>query len=219
MKKTLKVLLILAMLCVVAVTLVGCGNDEEKNTGNNEENVNNQDEGKTVEISRGEWKENTYVNDYAGIKFNLPEGWEKYSDEQIAQLMNIGVEALNKGEEEIAEILKQTALYGMVVNDPTTGANVMIMIEKPILTVTPEYYLSNVKQQLEVVESVEYKFDEVYKVKLGNEEYYRLDAVAEVYGISMGQHYFIKAVDDCIVGIIVTTTGEGQIDEIVKCFE
>lgn len=213
MKKTLKVFLILAMLCVVAVTLVGCGKKEEESKTNNENEV------VEAKLTRGEWQGNKYTNNYAGVKFNLPEGWEKYSDEQIAQIMNIGVEALNEDQQDMAKLLEQTALYGMVVNDPTTGANVMIMIEKPILTVTPEYYLSNVKQQLEAVEGIKYEFDEPYKTKLGNQEYYRLDAETEVYGISMGQHYFIKAVDDYIVGIIVTTTGEGQIEEIVKCFE
>ena len=222
MKKALKTLLVLAMLCAITITLVGCGNDEntnKDNTVNNQSNVNNESEGKTVEISRGEWQGNKYVNEYAEVTFNMPEGWAKYSDEEIAQLMNIGVEALNKDQQDIAELLEQTAVYGMVVNDPATAANVMLMIEKPVLKVTPEYYLSNVKQQLEAVEGIDYEPGEPYKAELGDDEFYRLDAEAEFSGISMGQHYFIKAIDDCIVGIIVTTTGEGQIDEIVKCFE
>lgn len=218
MKKGLKTLLILAMLCAITITLVGCGNNEKTNNDNkvkNESNANNVDEGNTVEISRGEWQGNKYVNEFAGITFNMPEGWAKYSDAEIAQLMNIGVEALNEEQ----KLLEQTAVYGMVVNDPATAANVMIMIEKPVLKVTPEYYLSSVKQQLEIVEDIDYKFGETYETKLGNEEFYRLDAETELSGISMGQHYFVKAVDEYIVGIIVTTTGEGQIDEIVKCFE
>lgn len=216
MKKTLKILLILAMLCVLTITLVGCGNDEEKN----KENIaNNENEVTTVEISRGEWQDNKYVNDFAGIKFNLPEGWEKYSDEQIAQLMNIGAEALNEDQQKLAELAEQTGVYGMVVNNPSTGANVMVLIEKPILKVTPESYLTSLKQQLELVEAMDYEIGNIYTKEIGGVEYYGLDAEASVSGITMGQNYFSKAVEDCIVSIIVTTTAEGQLEEIVNCFE
>ena len=220
MKKTLKVLLVLVMLCAVTLTLVGCGNDEDTNkdnTVNNESNVNNNNEETTVEISRGEWQGNKYVNDFAGVTFNLPEGWAKYSDEEIAQLMNIGVETLNEDQQKLAELAEQSGVYGMVVNDPSTAANIMVMIEKPVLKVTPDYYLSSIKQQLEAVDAMDYEVGETYTTKIANEDYYALDAVVAGYPIS--QHYFIKAVDDCFVAIIVTTTAEGQLEEIVNCFE
>ena len=218
MKKTLKVLLVLVMLCAVTLALVGCGNDENTNKDNTvNNNQNNEDKEQTVEISRGEWKDNKYVNEFAGIEFNLPEGWEKYSDEEIAQLMNIGVETLNEDQQKLAELAEQSGVYGMVVNDPSTAANIMLMIEKPVLKVTPDYYLSSVKQQLEAVEAMNYEVGETYTTKIANEDYYALDATVTGYPIS--QHYFIKAVDDCFVAIIVTTTAEGQLEEIVNCFE
>jgi len=218
MKKTLKVLLVLAMLCAVTLTLVGCGNEENTNKDNTvNNNQNNEDKEQTVEISRGEWQDNKYVNEFAGIEFNLPEGWEKYSDEEIAQLMNIGVEALNEDQQKLAELAEQSGVYGMVVNNPSTAANVMVMIEKPVLKVTPEYYLSSVKQQLEAVTTMDYQVGETYTTKIANEDYYALDA--EVTGYPISQHYFIKEVDDCFVAIIVTTTAEGQLEEIVNCFE
>lgn len=216
MKKTLKTLLVLAILCVLTITLVGCGNDE----GENKQNAaNKENEGTTVGISRGEWQDNKYVNDFAGIKFNLPEGWEKYSDEQIAQMMNIGIEALNEDQQKLAELAQQNGVYGMVVNNPATGANVMVLIEKPILKVTPQNYLESLKQQLELVEVMNYEIGDVYTKKIGSTEYYGIDAEASISGIPMGQNYFSKAVGDYIVSILVTTTGDGQLQEIINCFE
>ena len=116
MKKTLKTMLVIAMLSIVIISMTACGKKEENNVDNkkeenraesiNETNKNNTavvennqtttddnnttgNETKTTDISRGEWNGNQYVNEFANIKFNLPSGWSKYSDEQIAQVMNV----------------------------------------------------------------------------------------------------------------------------------
>lgn len=219
MKKLLKTLLVLAMLCAVTITLVGCGKEENTNTAKEENTVNNENQEAATNFSRGEWQDNKYVNDFAGIKFNLPEGWEKYSDERIAEIMNIGVAALNEDQQKMAELAEQTAVYGMAANNPSTGASVMITIEKPVLKVTPEYYVSSVKQQLEAVEGVGYVVGEQYTTKIAGTEYQALDANATVSGYTVSQTYYIKAVDDYIVGIIITTTGDGQLNEILSYFE
>ncbi len=56
----------------------------EKSTGN-----------AAAEFSTGEWYGNVYTNDFIGIKYELPQGWEKYGDEEIAEIMNLGKEFLN----------------------------------------------------------------------------------------------------------------------------
>ena len=147
MKKTLKTMLVIAMLSIVIISMTACGKKEEKNIDNkkeeniaesiNETNKNNTEvvennqtttddnsttgnETKTTDISRGEWIGNQYVNEFANIKFNLPSGWSKYSDEQIAQVMNVGVELLNDDQKKLAELAQSMVIYGMVANDDTT---------------------------------------------------------------------------------------------------
>ena len=220
MKKTLKILLVLLMLCAVTLTLVGCGDKEETNKNGKVENVeNNRDDNdeNTTKFDRGEWDGDQYINNFADIKFNLPEGWEKASDEDIAKLMNVGNEFLNEDQQKFAELAEQTTVYGMVVNDPSTSASVMITIEKPILKVTPENYLTSVKQQLEMVEAMKYVVGEQYTTEIAGDEYYSIDA--EVPAYSVYQSYFVKEVDDYIVGIIITTATEAQKEEITDYFE
>ena len=244
MKKTLKTILVIAMLSIVIISMTACGKKEENNVDNkkeenraesiNETNKNNTavvknnqtttddnnttgNETKTTDISRGEWNGNQYVNEFANIKFNLPSGWSKYSDEQIAQVMNVGVELLNDDQKKLAELAQSMVIYGMVANDDTTKANVSVLLEKPTMKITPESYATSLKQQLEAVSSIQYKVNETATAKVGSEEYIALTSTASVSGVEIGQSYYIRG--DYIITIIVTTTGEGQLDTILKCFE
>lgn len=246
MKKTLKTILVIAMLSIVIISMTACGKKEENNVDNkkeenraesiNETNKNNTavvennqtttddnnttgNETKTTDISRGEWNGNQYVNEFANIKFNLPSGWSKYSDEQIAQVMNVGVELLNDDQKKLAELAQSMVIYGMVANDDTTKANVSVILEKPAIKITPESYATSLKQQLEAVSSIQYKVNEIATAKVGSEEYTALTSTASVSGVEIGQSYYIRAEGDYIITIIVTTTGEGQLDTILKCFE
>lgn len=246
MKKTLKTILVIAMLSIVIISMTACGKKEENNVDNkkeenraesiNETNKNNTavvennqtttddnnttgNETKTTDISRGEWNGNQYVNEFANIKFNLPSGWSKYSDEQIAQVMNVGVELLNDDQKKLAELAQSMVIYGMVANDDTTKANVSVILEKPAIKITPESYATSLKQQLEAVSSIQYKVNETATAKVGSEEYIALTSTASVSGVEIGQSYYIRAEGDYIITIIVTTTGEGQLDTILKCFE
>lgn len=246
MKKTLKTILVIAMLSIVIISMTACGKKEENNVDNkkeenraesiNETNKNNTavvennqtttddnnttgNETKTTDISRGEWNGNQYVNEFANIKFNLPSGWSKYSDEQIAQVMNVGVELLNDDQKKLAELAQSMVIYGMVANDDTTKANVSVLLEKPTMKITPESYATSLKQQLEAVSSIQYKVNETATAKVGSEEYTLLTSTASVSGVEIGQSYYIRAEGDYIITIIVTTTGEGQLDTILKCFE
>lgn len=246
MKKTLKTILVIAMLSIVIISMTACGKKEENNVDNkkeenraesiNETNKNNTavvknnqtttddnnttgNETKTTDISRGEWNGNQYVNEFANIKFNLPSGWSKYSDEQIAQVMNVGVELLNDDQKKLAELAQSMVIYGMVANDDTTKANVSVLLEKPTMKITPESYATSLKQPLEAVSSIQYKVNETATAKVGSEEYTALTSTASVSGVEIGQSYYIRAEGDYIITIIVTTTGEGQLDTILKCFE
>lgn len=246
MKKTLKTILVIAMLSIVIISMTACGKKEENNVDNkkeenraesiNETNKNNTavvknnqtttddnnttgNETKTTDISRGEWNGNQYVNEFANIKFNLPSGWSKYSDEQIAQVMNVGVELLNDDQKKLAELAQSMVIYGMVANDDTTKANVSVLLEKPTMKITPESYATSLKQQLEAVSSIQYKVNETATAKVGSEKYTALTSTASVSGVEIGQSYYIRAEGDYIITIIVTTTGEGQLDTILKCFE
>ena len=241
MKKILKTLLLITIISVLALTLTACGektenktnatnktNNTETNTTNPVENTteetnnygseelqNDVDEAK--EFTRGKWEDNQYVNDFANIKFNLPAGWEKATDEEIAKLMNVGVEALNEDQQKLIEESGSNSVYGMTANDPESGASVMILFEDTTLKVTPEFYLSQVKKQLEDVEAFYYTVGDITEKDLAGEKYYSMDA--EVSETVVKQSYYAKTINNYVVAIIITTTQEGQIDTILNCFE
>ena len=133
--------------------------------------------------------------------------------------MNVGVELLNDDQKKLAELAQSMVIYGMVANDDTTKANVSVLLEKPTMKITPESYATSLKQQLEAVSSIQYKVNETATAKVGSEEYTALTSTASVSGVEIGQSYYIRAEGDYIITIIVTTTGEGQLDTILKCFE
>ena len=237
MKRFLRAILIIAILCILALTLTACVvKDTEKTTTENKTNTventtentvnetetngkeivpDNTDEGK--EFTRGKWIDNKYINDFADIKFNLPTGWEKYTDEEIAKLMNVGIEQLNGDQKELLENSGSNSVYGMVVNDPSSGASAMILFENTIFKVTPEYYLSSVKTQLEEVESFYYTIGDIYEKKLAGNTYSAMDA--EVSGTVVKQYYLVRTIDNYVVAMIITTTQDGQLDTVLNCFE
>lgn len=218
MKKTLKNMLIILLTASMLFLLVGCGNKEESTTNNitNEEAT----EEKKVEFSMGEWNDNVYTNEFLGLKFKLPEGWTYASDEEIADMMNLGTEFLNDDQKVAAEVSKLTSAYYMVANDPNTGNNVSIISEKPVMEVSTENYMNQLKAQLSAVESINYEIGETSKEKIADREYDTLTASASMSGVKITQKYYIYKMDKYFIGIITTsTTGETALNEMIKSFE
>lgn len=218
MKKTLKNMLIILLTASMLFLLVGCGNKEESTTNNI---TNEQTTGeKKVEFSMGEWNNNVYTNEFLGLKFKLPEGWNYASDEEIADMMNLGTELLNDDQKAAAEVSKLTTAYYMVANDPNTGNSISIISEKPVMEVSTEYYMNELKTQLSAVESINYEIGETSKEKIADREYDTLTASASMSGVKITQKYYIYKMDRYFVGIIVTsTTGETAFNEMIKSFE
>lgn len=199
MKKYSKILAIVVSLLLVLVALAGCGNNTENNGVNNNENKTTKEA-----IARGVVDENNvYKSEFAGITFKLPEGFKYATDAEIAEMMNIGVDALSEKHDNVEEILEKTALYDMVAQDESTGASVMVMFEKPTLNVNVETYLKNVKKGLESVTEMGYVVsDEIGTEKVGQREYKTLLANIPEYGLT--QKYYTEKVDGYFVNILVT---------------
>lgn len=209
MKKTIKILAIIASLMLVLVLLTGCGNNTTNNVGTSAKE----------QISRGVIDpNNVYTSEYADITFKLPEGWVYSTDEQIAALMNVGVESLSEDGDRLAKILEQTALYDMVANDQTKGTSVMVMFEKALLNVNEEYYLNNVKKGLET-SGMGYEFSsEIITETVGGNEYKVLTATVPTY--NMVQKYYVVKKGDYFVDILVTyVEGLEDINNILVNFQ
>lgn len=220
MKKILKSMLAIVLTASMLFVLSGCGNKEEEKATNDNEKTNIEQENKTVEFSMGSWSDNVYSNDFLGLKFKLPNGWKYSSDEEIAEMMNLGTELLNDEQKAAAEISKLNNAYYMVANDPNTGDNISIISEKPAMEVTTEFYINQLKTQLQNVNTINYEIGETSKETVAGKECDTLTVDASMSGVKMTQRYYIYKVDKYVVCIISTSTsGEQKINDIMKNFE
>ena len=149
MKKVIKNTLLIILVASMLFLLVGCGgkditttNEAEKNESKDITTTNEEEKNESKEFSMGEWKNNVYTNDFLGLKFNLPEGWSYSSDEEIAKMMDLGVDLLNDEQKMESEVAKLTSVYYMVANDPNTGNSVVLLSEKPLIDLTVDSYLN-----------------------------------------------------------------------------
>lgn len=220
MKKILKSMLAIVLTASMLFVLSGCGNKEEEKTTNDNEKTNVEQENKTVEFSMGSWSDNVYSNDFLGLKFKLPNGWKYSSDEEIAEMMNLGEELLNDEQKAAAEVSKLNSAYYMVANDPNTGDNISIISEKPAMEVTTEFYINQLKTQLQNVNTINYEIGETSKETVAGKECDTLTVDASMSGVKMTQRYYIYKVDKYVICIISTSTsGEQKINDIMKNFE
>ena len=214
MKKTIKNMLLIMLAIAMLFLLSGCG--KENNDVKEEQSSNEQ----TKEFSMGEWNDNVYTNDFLGLKFNLPEGWVYSSDEEIAEMMNLGTELLNDDQKVAAEVSKLNNAYYIVANDPNTGNSVSIISEKPIMEISTDYYINQLKTQLSSVDSIKYEIGETSKEKVGDIQCDTLTVSASMLNQTITQKYYVYKLDKYFVGIIVTaTSGEENINNIIKSFE
>ena len=227
MKKVIKNTLLIILVASMLFLLVGCGgkditttNEAEKNESKDITTTNEEEKNESKEFSMGEWKNNVYTNDFLGLKFNLPEGWSYSSDEEIAKMMDLGVDLLNDEQKMESEVAKLTSVYYMVANDPNTGNSVVLLSEKPLIDLTVDSYLNQLKNQLTSVDSINYEMGEEGKETIANKEFATLTATATMNNVKMIQKYYVYKLDKYFVSIIATsTTQDTGINEIIRNFE
>ncbi len=213
MKKVIKNTLLIILVASMLFLLAGCG-AKDVTTNNEEEKTESK------EFSMGKWENNVYTNDFLGLKFNLPEGWSYSSDEEIAEMMDLGTDLLNDEQKMAAEVSKLTSAYYMVANDPNTGNNVVLLSEKPLIDLTVDSYLSQLKNQLTSVDSIKYEMGEEGKETIANKEFTTLTSTATMNNVTMIQKYYVYKLDKYFVSIIATsTTKDAGINEIIRSFE
>ena len=161
-----------------------------------------------------------YKNEFAKIKFNMPSNWTKYSKKDMGQLITLLTsEAVDEEQKENIESAIDTSIYDMLVSDTTTGANTNIVLIEQTENQNPELYMKELKKQFESIKEISYKTDEPATVKIAGEEYTCLKTTAEISGIKLEQAYYVKTKDNYMITIIITTTQEGQLNEILSYFE
>ena len=172
------------------------------------------------DFSIGEWNGNVYSNDFLGISYKLPDGWIKYSDEEIAAVMNLSLEMLNDNQKALADLAKLTVVFHMIVKNPETGENISVLTEKVHLDVTSIYYLENLKAQLSALTAINYTIGELSKETIGGREYDVLTATASVSDKTLTLKYYCCKLGKYFLSIVASSmNGEKAAGNLIKAFE
>ena len=198
MKKFIKIISLIIII-VSLFTLTGCF---DKNVKKITDNLNARNDKK---ISLGSWNENIYTNDFLNVKYTMSEGWTRHSDEEIANMMDIGTEYLNDDQKVYAKIAELTSVTYLMASDDSTGSNVILMSERQLTNkIKIETYINSLKNNLSKNETLSYEIGETNKVSVNNIEYTVLDAKASMNGVTVYQKYYIRKQDKYFISIVIT---------------
>ncbi len=223
MKKTFKFLLIGMILLAVSFTMVGCGKDDEddddeddrkskKNSVEVVNNTNSQELGNLLNTTvttnttgsndvygtaptTGSWSGNTYMNEFLGIKFNMPSSWTKADSSELSAGM------------------------GMLVQDQSTGDNVIVQFEDVPSGTSAQLIYDNVKTGLEAMTEMNYKVGGLSSEILAGRTFSTMTATVSYSGVNMVQKYYIYINGDKAAYIIITVTDSSRLNTILSYFD
>lgn len=164
-------------------------------------------------LSRGTISGNIYKNDSIGLTFTKPNTWYYSSDEELAEILDMGSEIMNFSDLEMA-LAETTTIYDMAAIDTTYGTSVTICFENTILSsnrkVTEDEYLEEFKKQLLSIsaEGMSYTFNGTQTATLGDTSFKRASFSLVSNGITMNQYIYVKTYDKYVATIAVTTVYE-----------
>lgn len=184
--------LILAVICVFG--LCSCDEKKIKDTIEN--------------LTRGEVNEHVYVNESINITFTKTENMVYATDEELAAMMNIGLETLTDNKA-LFEQAKLATITCFLAKDVATGNNVVLVMEdlskNSFTNITTKQYYEAVKSQLQAQTSVNYTIGETSTAKIGGETYDVLSLTAKANGMTMSQNMYIRKVGKYMVCITITS--------------
>ena len=165
-------------------------NENEEISALNDTTEENEEE---VNLTKGSWDGDVYTNESLNFKFTLPDGWSRYSDEEIES-------TFNQYDVDLSEI--NTFIHLMAIN-PGVGSNIIVMTEKQSPFITEDVYAAALVKNLSLKEGYS-NVNDNGKVSIQGKDFRYLSADVANSGVSMKQRYYMEKVGDYFFSIIVT---------------
>lgn len=215
MKKIITLILALVVISAFIFVTTGCNKDNSSNSSSQAEQT------KGV-LARGTIDGNVYNNTFADFTFTKPDSWSYSTDEEIASFIGYDPEKLNINEIEKA-LSKNPVIYDMIVaGDSYYGNSILVSYENVLPSVgrkiTEDEYVEVLKETFSQAQGITYTITETKDVTLGNSTFKRATILVEAEGMSTTQYYYIKAIDQYVVSIMVNLTSEYTIDQVEAMF-
>ena len=172
-------------------------------------------------LTRGTIEDAVYTSPYAGLVFTAPETWVYTTDEGLADLMDVSVEAFNDaGMEFSADALEKQTLYDMMCQDPMTGSSVVLFYENLALTgntgISETGYIDEAIELLKKAGTVQYDFGKTTEEELCGQTFYVMKADLIDYGAS--QYYYARKVDKYMLCFVATIASGDDVSDVLDGF-
>lgn len=178
---------------------------------------------KEPEFSLGTVANNTYTNEFLGIRFTLPAEWVFYTEEQILEVNNIVGDAVD---EEVAKRLENASIiYDMFATHPADGSNMNINLEKinPIQMATLD-----IKQTLEAqIDTIKEGYNnlgyadttvEYQKIQVDGKDFDALKLASKIQGVDYYATVFTFKKGNYLASVTVGAPQADKIDTILSYF-
>lgn len=212
MKKKLLALFLVASL--VCASFAGCGNSESdvedtSSTAVEENDAEEEEEETEIMPQRGVIADGAYTNEAFGISFPVADNLIVCTDEQIAQMLNMGQDMLAEDGTYDVEDMEEAmdgAIYDTVIMLSDNQSNVMVMYEDleetGAIAYTEEQYAKAVANQLEAMQSMGYESQGITTESIGGTDFTVMTMGANGYS----QKYYLHKVGGYMIEFITTFT-------------
>ena len=216
MKKLVSLLLAL----IICLSFAACG-DTIINIDGNKENAlaTTKEISRSSEFSLGSVEGTKYYNDFLGMGFDLPDGWNFYSNEEIASLNKTTTDALDNN---LASLINTaTIFYAMQASD-NSGNSVNINFEKlPQKDITEEAYVENSLSSLEAgLKQIGYTSVTADKVSINllGETHTGVNVVATSATVTVHEKIICIKLGDYMANMTVATVNKDTTNTILAQF-
>lgn len=171
-------------------------------------------------LARGAWEGNTFTSEFANLRFEMPEGWNYASEEEMANIFGVGQDMMSEagigGSRTYTEMM---SVYDMMAADPITRTSIMLVYENLNFVVggnkiTTADYTEILKANFTKMD-LGYTFPkEAYEGQLGGESY----TVLEAHLPGAIQYYYFRKRENFMQCFTITLFGTDTLEDLLACF-
>ncbi|BCJ96922.1 hypothetical protein acsn021_44910 [Anaerocolumna cellulosilytica] len=166
----------------------------------------------------GTWNENVFENTWLNMKFEIPKDWSLATDEEIAQLMDLGAEAIDlegSGSDLLKKVAEIKNVYGFLAYSPDSTSNIQLVYENLALTLggtkyTENDYIESVTNLMLNNSAIEYTVEDQSTVQIAGRDFELLRL--SIYEGAYYQDFYCHKVDNYMVNIVASYLADNQED-------
>ena len=171
----------------------------------------------TPVAARGIWEGNTFTNDFLGLQFNMPDGWNVVTGTALPTILYEGAEISDYA----WSLLEEPSLLDMSVNNPIGGGNLNIVIDRHCTSTTDEDFRQIVLDTIPELEAYGVSvtigsFDE--PIRIGRYYWYYLETEMDILGSPFIAHHFVTMRGRYIGKITISGLRDDTLEDILALF-